>query len=159
VPPVEGPVPEQRVEGGDILFTSGGRTTGLLEAEVIEEYGDVDSTAFVVVTADFYDDEGKHASVLSADYGYYRSTSEAIGLFGHVVVRSNEGGVLYTSSLFWDPATERIHTDDRVTLVRGSDRLRGIGLTSDRDLTDVRIHAAVSGITEQEIEEIEEEWR
>jgi LPS export ABC transporter protein LptC len=58
---------------------------------------------------------------------------------GDVVVHGQNGVILSTERLSWDNVRERVHTLERVRVVRGNSVLTGRGLVADRRLENVKV--------------------
>ncbi|MFC1729379.1 LPS export ABC transporter periplasmic protein LptC [candidate division KSB1 bacterium] len=86
------------------------------------------------VKADFYDNRGNHTSRLVSDHAVINKKKDIMVARGDVTVTSDSGYVLLTEELFWNAETEKIYTDDFVTLIQESDTLYGEGFESDRSL-------------------------
>lgn len=155
-------LPDSELEEATIIFTIQGVRRMLLKADYIARYEKEDSTTARVVHADFYDEEGKHSSVLTSDFGVIKENSKELWVSGEVVVISDEGVKLETETLRWDPNIDRILTDDFVKVTREEDILTGYGLEADQELKNIKIKREVKGVlreapSREELEKMEEE--
>jgi len=91
------------------------------------------------IRVDFFDDEGKHTSVLTAEEGFVQEVSNNMVARDNVVVSSDSGVTLKTEELQWIEKENKIITDKYVTLITSSDTLYGYGFTSDRSLKNWEI--------------------
>ncbi|UCH64168.1 MAG: LPS export ABC transporter periplasmic protein LptC [Fidelibacterota bacterium] len=101
------------------------------------------------VNVDFYNEQGRHVSHLSADSAEVNTQTSSMRAFGQVVIHSDSGLVLETETLRWDDKYDMIATDDTVLFTTPeSDTLYGIGFESDVDLTHWKIYKPW-GVTER----------
>ena len=138
--------PDSRLDDAVIVFTQDGVQSVVIDAAHIDRWEKKDSTVADTVKVKFYDKEGDVTSSLVADRGLIHEKSEQISVFGHVVAVNEDSTVLKTESLFWDPQTSLITTDDYVEVYRaGGDVLTGNGLKADRQLHEIEILHNVKG--------------
>ena len=138
--------PDTRLDDAVIVFTQDGVQSVVIDAAHIDRWEKKDSTVADTVKVKFYDKEGNVTSSLVADRGLIHEKSEKISVFGHVVAVNEDSTVLKTESLFWDPQTSLITTDDYVEVQRaGGDVLTGDGLKADRQLHEIEILNNVKG--------------
>ncbi len=92
------------------------------------------------IKADFYDSEGHHTSLVTADSGRLEEASNRVDAYGHVVVIADSGLVLETSHLVWLPDSELVRSKQpvRITTTKG-DTLYGVGFESDAYMRQWRI--------------------
>lgn len=155
-------LPDSELEEATIIFTIQGVRRMLLKADYIARYEKEDSTTAREVHADFYDQEGKHSSVLTSRSGIIKEKSKELWVSGEVVVVTDEGVKLETETLRWDPNIDRIVTEDFVKVTREKDILTGYGLETDQELKNIRIKREVKGIlrdvpSREELKKMEEE--
>ena len=146
-------LPDQILENSVIVFTVNGIKSTVVKAKYIEKYLAGDLTKAKGLYVDFYDKDGNHTSVLVADSGDIREKKQVLEVKGEVVVTTDKGVKLETTSLRWDPNISKIITDDFVKITRGQDVVTGQGMESDQELTQIKIKKNVSG----EIENITRE--
>ena len=93
------------------------------------------------ITVTFFDREsGLQAAVLTADSAVIDDRSRDMIAIGNVVVVSDSSNTtLRTPRLVWDQRTERIRTDDEVSIISPTERIDGQGMESDQFLTSYRI--------------------
>jgi len=94
------------------------------------------------IHADFFDKDGFHNSVLTADSGIVYSQTNNLVAFGNVVVVSDSGVVLETEKLRWDNELQKIISDVQVRFTTQDDTLLGDSFISDPDLTNYEIRNA-----------------
>ncbi len=138
--------PDARIEGATIVLTQNGMKNAVVDAASIYRWEDKDSTEATDVQIVLFDSTGAARSKLTAQRGFLRERTANFALFGDVVGISSDSTILNTESLFWDPKTELITTDDYVEIKRKDGSiLRGWGLRADRDLKNAEIDRDVSG--------------
>ncbi len=128
-------VPAQESWDAKITFTDSGKVSGILHAGHIAMYTDrkytlLDSNIIV----DFFDDQERHTSVLTARRGQVNDVTHDFEAHGNVVVTSDSGSALRTEDLFWTNATRKIHTPAYVEITSREEQLQGHGFESDQDL-------------------------
>lgn len=97
-------------------------------------------------TVVFYDEGGETRTTLVSDAGEYYEDRRDMLAYGNVVVRSMEGEVLETDSLFWNNSRRKILSDSFVKLTRRGNIITGYGLECDADLESVEIKRQHSGV-------------
>ena len=138
--------PDTRLDDATIVLTQDGRQNVVLEAEHIDRWEKNDSTEAEKLKVIFYDKLGAVRSTLNADRGLIREKTEEIAMFGNVVAVSKDSTVLRTQSLFWNPQTELITTDDYVEIEQPDGNIMtGYGLKTDSNLEKIEILSDVSG--------------
>jgi LPS export ABC transporter protein LptC len=120
--------------------------TTAVNAKRIRQYEALDSTMGYTVMIEMYDAEGAVVSTLVGDSGLIREKAGDLHMYGHVVAVTENESRLETDSLYFDPETQLIHTDEFVRITRpNGDTLTGWGFEADRQLTRVTILRQVSG--------------
>lgn len=133
-------VPDQESWDATITFTDSGRVTGVLRAGYIAKFGrDRFTLLDSGITIDFYDENFIHTSVLTALRGRVNDVTNDLETRGSVVVTSDSGTVLRTEELHWDNRRGKVHTDAYVEIISPTEEIRGVGLESDRSLTNYTI--------------------
>jgi LPS export ABC transporter protein LptC len=94
----------------------------------------------------FYDEHGAERTTLVSDAGEYYEDRRDMLAYGNVVVRSVEGDVLETDSLFWNNSQKKILSDSFVKLTRGKSVVTGYGLECKEDLGSVEIKRDVKAV-------------
>lgn len=145
-----------------MILTSAGFREAVIYAETLMVFEKEDSTLAKGVRIDFYDEKGKYQSTLTAQNGLVRQKLQKFAVWGNVVV-VNDSSRLETESLYWNPKSKLITTDDFVRLERNGDVVTGYGLEADNRLQSVRILRDVKGKvinlpqTEEELDQLEGE--
>lgn len=91
---------------------------------------------------DFYDKDGNHNSILTADSGKVYNDSNDLVAFGRVVVLSDSGIILETEQLHWDDENQKIVSTVPVRFTTDQDTLMGDSFVSDPDLRNYEIRNA-----------------
>ncbi|MBI5477064.1 MAG: LPS export ABC transporter periplasmic protein LptC [Ignavibacteriales bacterium] len=127
--------PTQESWNSTITFTDSGKTTGILRAGHISIYSEkkithLDSSVIV----DFFDDQQRHTSILTADRGIVNDINHDFEVHNDVVVRSDSGTVLRTEHLYWNNTTQKVHTPAYVEITSPTEQIQGHGFESDKSL-------------------------
>jgi LPS export ABC transporter protein LptC len=139
-------IPDASLDDATIILTQDGKQEAVVDAKHIDRWEAKDSTEATTVNIALFDSLGVEHSTLIAKRGLLREQSAKFALFGDVVGISKDSTILKTQSLFWDPKTEKITTEDYVEIHRpGGDLIKGWGLIADRDLENIEITRDVSG--------------
>lgn len=91
------------------------------------------------VRVDFYDDQQRHSSLLTARRGVVHDATRDLEAYENVLVVSDSGTTLRTERLFWNNATRRIHTDAYVDIRSPQEHIMGHGMESDQGLKHYKI--------------------
>ena len=127
--------PTQESWNATITFTDSGRVTGILRAGHIASYAErkftiLDSNIIV----DFFDEQGRHSSVLTASRGRVNDVTHDFEAHGSVMVISDSGTTLKTEDLYWANATQKVHTPAVVEIISPTEQIQGHGFESDQSL-------------------------
>ena len=87
------------------------------------------------VTGNFYNDEGKVESYLSAEKGISYQTQKITEVSQNVVVMNNKGEKLNTEKLIWDQRKQIIYTDKFVRITTATEILTGEGMEANQDFS------------------------
>jgi len=133
-------VPSQESWNASIAFTDSGRKTGILHAGHISVFTEKKFTRLDSnITVDFYDENEKHTSVLTARRGLVNDVTHDFEAHENVLVVSDSGTTLATQELYWTNATQKIHTPAYVEITSPTEQIQGHGLVSDKSLKDYTI--------------------
>ena len=132
-----GRVPSQEMWQSRIIVTQAGHKQAILDyGHMVQYEGDKVSYFDQGVKVDFFNRDGAHASVLTAERGQYHQETEAVVGQGNVVVVSDSGYVMRTERLNYDATKETIFSDTLVMVVSPeSDTLWSVGFESKADLS------------------------
>ena len=87
----------------------------------------------------FYDEKGKEATTLKADYGVRYELSKKMEVKYNVEVVNVNGEKLNTEHLIWDEQKKKITSDAFVKITTADEILMGEGLESNQSFTKYRI--------------------
>ncbi len=141
--------PDQILENSIIILTVNGVKSTVIKANYLAKYEKKDLTLAKVIQADFFDKDGKHTSILTGDSGTIQEHRQYLEVQGNVLVVTDEGMKLETTSLRWDPKINKIVTDDFVKITKKNDIITGYGLESDSELKNIKIKKNVKGQIEE----------
>ncbi|HUL42931.1 MAG TPA: LPS export ABC transporter periplasmic protein LptC [Bacteroidota bacterium] len=138
-PPVStafaGDIPTQESWNATITFTDSGKLTGILRAGHIAEFAEKRVTRLDSnIVVDFYDENQRHTSVLTARRGVVNDVNHDFEAHENVVVVSDSGSILRTQDLYWDNLARKIHTPAFVDLSSPTEQIQGQGFESDQTL-------------------------
>ena len=131
--------PSQESWNSTVIFSDSGNTKAVLKAGHISVFSDkgytlIDSGAVV----DFYKG-GEVGSTLTGRRGRIEDKSKDIVIYDSVKVVNKEGSELQTQKLFWNNKTQRVSSDDFVSIKTPSETIEGIGFESDQNLKNYKI--------------------
>lgn len=138
-------LPDSDMEGARIYMYDRSIVTAEINAKRVRKFESLDSTMAYVLKIDLFNDQGEVISQVVGDSGLIRESTEDLHMYGHVVVITDNQSRLETDSLYFDPQTDSIYTDEFVRISRPGDTLTGWGLQADRALNGLRILRQVSG--------------
>ena len=114
----------------------------MIKAKSKKLYKNKNESALLVgnVEIDFFNNAGKHMSILYADSARINEQNNNLNANGNVYVVSDSGYTLTTRKILWDNDYQMIVAEDSVmfTTTEG-DTLYGVGFESDSDLEEWRI--------------------
>lgn len=123
-----------------IIFSDSARIRAILWAGHIARYSAQRITLLSdSIHVDFFDDEQKHTSLLTARRGKVNDATQDFVAYDSVVVVSDDGTTLRTDSLFWNNATRRVSTQAFVDIISPTEHIMGHGLESDQNLKSYTI--------------------
>jgi LPS export ABC transporter protein LptC len=127
------------------MLTNSGVKRGDMFADTIYVFDD--QTRFVMqqVRAKFNTETGAPNGTLRGDQGIYKFREKLLEGFGNVVVTSTDGRRLVSNHLRYNQLSNEISSDSAFTLTQQDRVQRGIGFTSDPNITVFRCHRACSG--------------
>jgi LPS export ABC transporter protein LptC len=127
------------------MLTNSGVKRGDMFADTIYVFDD--QTRFVMrnVRAKFNTETGAPNGTLRGDRGIYKFREKLLEGFGNVVVTSTDGRRLVSNHLRYSQLSNEISSDSAFTLTQQDRVQRGIGFTSDPNITVFRCHRACSG--------------
>ena len=88
----------------------------------------------------FYDKNSKITSTITANRGYYFKADNLYKVEEDVeVVNFQTGEKLNSEELFWDPRTEKVHTEKFVNITTKTKIIKGVGLVANQDFSSYQI--------------------
>lgn len=93
----------------------------------------------------FYTSTGQQNATLTSVEGTYNMRRSQMEARKNVVVITTDGKRLETEQLRYDQATDQISSDSAFVLTEPTRTLRGIGFTSDPDLTNLHVKKVLTG--------------
>ncbi len=138
-----GVLPDQEITNFTLTQTREGRTIWSLTADVALIFEDADRVETTRPRVEFFDEEGRRRSVLTARDGLLRRRTNDMEVSGSVLVTSEDGTELRTEHLEWDEQRGKISTELPVRVTRDGDVMTGTGAEADPDLGRLRILADV----------------
>lgn len=90
----------------------------------------------------FYGPAGEEVTTLRSDSGRYNKEKNLYTVMGNVVVvNKQKQEKLLTPELNWNPATKKVYTEKRVTVISQltGENLYGLGLDANQDFTNYKI--------------------
>lgn len=140
VPLPNAELPSQESWNSTITFSDSGRTKAILWSGHISRFTQQRYTLLAdSIRVDFFDDDQKHTSLLTAKRGRVNDATEDFVAYGNVVVVSDSGTTLKTDSLFWNNSNRKIYTQAFVDIVSPTEHIMGQGMESDQNLKNYKI--------------------
>jgi LPS export ABC transporter protein LptC len=139
MPGGSGTRPDQEIDGFTLTQTREGQRVWSLRAANALVYDDADRVEMTDLRLDFFDEKGDPQSTLTADEGTLSRRTNDMEATGNVVVYAADGTVLTTERLTWNEMTGKIESDQRVTVTKGRDVMKGVGVEADPDLKNIRV--------------------
>ncbi|NUO80320.1 LPS export ABC transporter periplasmic protein LptC [candidate division KSB1 bacterium] len=145
--------PDQEGWNSKVTVTSNGKIAAHVQYGHMEKYSKKHQTQFDEgIAVDFYNTKGEHTSFLTAEKGLLFEDTNDVEAYENVVAKSDSGITLRSQRLKWLNRTQRIVTDDFVTITRpNGDMLHGQGFESDQNLKNWIIKKP-SGATQRKFE-------
>ncbi len=137
------PVPQQKLEDFRLIATEGGVKTWELEAQAAQIYEKIKKTYLQDFKTSIYE-EGKLASVLSAQRGILDMATNNMEAMGNVIVTSAKGSCLETEELYYLSSTGKekkgmFVTEEFVKITEPDRVTTGYGLEIDTTLENGKI--------------------
>lgn len=128
---------DQVIVGFEHFVTSNGVRKATIRADSAYIYTDTQTTDLRDVTATFFGGDGREVATLDANQMLYRFQDNSMEALGAVVVQSTDGRRLATERLLYDPATDKVSSDQAFTYDAGGQHLVGQGFTTDPSFRNV----------------------
>ncbi len=141
-------LPSQESWNSTITFSDSGIVKAILKAGHLASYETSKMTYLNQgVHVDFFDERGRHSSVLTSVAGTVDENTDNLVATGNVVITSDSGVVVRTEKLTWDNARQLIVSEEFVRITTPKETLQGRGFESDQNLRNYKIFK-VSGTAE-----------
>lgn len=128
------------VDDVETLYTDSSRLKIRLTAAKELEFDNGNREFPKGINIEFYDENQVKSSVLTANHGKYNKEQNLYTVTGNVIIRNlAEGKSLKTEILNWNPLTEKVYTEENVTIQTPEDILWGKGLDADQRFEHYKI--------------------
>ena len=127
------------------MLTNSGVKRGDMYADTVYVFDEQTRFVMLRVRATFNTETGAPNGTLRGDRGNYKFREKLLEGFGNVVVTSTDGRRLNSNHLKYSQLSNEISSDSAFTLTQLDRVQRGIGFTSDPNVTVFRCHRACSG--------------
>ena len=118
-------LPTQKSWNSTITFSDSGIVKAIVKAGHIYAFDNSRTTYMDSgVVIDFFDEFGKHTTVLTSHRGSVDEGTNNLEAIGNVVVTSDSGTVVQTEKMFWDNAKQLIHSPDFVHITSPTENLQ-----------------------------------
>lgn len=128
---------DQVIVGFEHFVTSNGIRKAQVEADSAYIYTDTQTTDLREVEATFFGADGREVATLTARQMLYRFQDNFMEAIGSVVVNATDGRRLTTERLVYDPAADRVSSDQPFTYDANGQHLVGEGFTTDPSFRNV----------------------
>ena len=147
-------LPDQEIWEFQAKSTNNGNLEALIRAGHMQRFSKESLMLFDdSIHVDFYDDQGEHASLLTAERGEYDTKTENVKAMGNVVVVSDSGITLYTDELFYYRDSDKIVSNTRVKVETEEGHvLHGVGFESDAQMNLWEIRQPYDGVAPQGVD-------
>jgi LPS export ABC transporter protein LptC len=133
-------MPTQESWNTTVTFTDSGIVKAVLRAGHLAMFENSGTTILDSnVHVDFFDEFGKHSSVLTSRAGKVDERTNNLEAAGNVVVTSDSGVVVRSEKMKWDNAQQKIFSDEFVRITSPKEQLQGRGFESDQNLRNYKI--------------------
>jgi LPS export ABC transporter protein LptC len=133
-------MPSQESWNTKVTFSDTGVVKAILKAGHLAMFDQSHTTQLDSgVHVDFFDELGRHSSVLTSRAGTVDEATNNLEAMGNVVVTSDSGTTVRTERMKWDNARQRILSDDFVRITTPKEKLQGHGFESDQNLRNYKI--------------------
>jgi LPS export ABC transporter protein LptC len=137
--------PSSEATNATTVFLTGAVVTTKIKSGRIISYSERDSAWAYELVVDFFDEAGKHTSIMHADSALVRERRRGLEVFGNVLITTDKGTKLESDHLAWNDSSRVIHTDGYVVITRNKDVMAGYGFESDPELTRIKLRRQVTG--------------
>lgn len=139
------------VVGMENYLTTDGVRTGVVRADSAYQFNDSSVNHLFGVDMTLFNEQGQPRANLTSETGVLHQRTEEMTARGNVILTvSEQGVVIETEELFYDPSGERIWSDTTSTFRRGGQTQRGTCFRSDLEFTDITVCDPVGDIIRRE---------
>ncbi len=126
-------LPQQESWDSEITLSESGRTTAIVNAKHLKQF---EQTVEIGegLKVDFFDKDGSHTSVLTAEKGVIDEKTNDLMAIGNVLLISDEGPQLRTEQLNWDNRRGKVLAEGEVTVSTEQITETGTGFEAYPDL-------------------------
>ena len=134
----EGPISE--TSDAEILYSDSATVRMKFTASLLLNYANGNQDFPRGVYIESYEADGTKTSTIRADRGTFNQEENKYTAEGNVIVKNLEDGeVLKTELLYWEPRENKIHTDRYVEITSQEEVIMGEGLTANEDFSSYQI--------------------
>src|SRR5262245_9016886 len=141
-----GELPDQEVSDFVVTETDAGRPEWTMYARSAAMFNARSLVVAQGVRIDFFDEQGKRSSTLTAREGEMHQTRRDMVARGNVILQTTEGTRMSTEVLQFLNQEQRIVSDQLVRVERGGDVLTGYGFESDPELKHFEFKREVKAV-------------
>ena len=136
----EANAPSQESWNSEVTISDSGINRAVLNAGHISVFENEHVTLLDSgVVVDFFDNKGMHTSKMNSRTGKVNDKTNDLEASGNVVIVSDSGTVVKTQKIFWDNATQKVHSNEYVEITSPRENLHGYGFESDQDLKNYKV--------------------
>jgi LPS export ABC transporter protein LptC len=138
--PLEYKGPLQEAENVELFNSQNEQIKYKMTAALFYQFENGDKEFPKGIYIEYYNEVGKLKSTIRANYAKYLKKENHWRGEGKVEVKNVETNEqLNTEELYWNPGTQKIHTEKFVTIRMQGDVIYGTGLEANQDLSDYEI--------------------
>lgn len=138
--------PHQRTDSIEMILTDSARLNIRLTAPVQMELQNGDRYFPKNVFIEFYNKQGTKTTTLRANRGVQFHSNNLHTAVGNVIVTNLEKNqTLKTEKLNWNPNTQKLYTDQFVTIITPDEQITGTGLEAAQDFSSYKLRK-ISGV-------------
>jgi LPS export ABC transporter protein LptC len=139
------------VVGMENYLTTDGVRTGVVRADSAYQFNDSSVNHLFGVDMTLFNEQGQPRANLTSETGILHQRTEEMTARGNVILTVREQGVVIeTEELFYDPSGERIWSDSASTFHREGQTQHGTCFNSDLAFTDITVCDPVGDIIRRE---------
>jgi len=142
-------LPDEVATGVEIMYSDSAQIRAKIIAPELNRYEGAKKYIELPkgVKLEFYDDDHKVTSTLTADYAIRREGELIIEARKNVVVVNEKNEKLNTEHLVWNERTKKIYSEEFVKITTADEIIYGTGLEADQDFSRYKIKNIKGTIT------------